>query len=164
MCTTYLELQKARRVLASIRVLTMAVSTALKEKSSSSGCQACSIERLVSSFLLPSDVSPIDSASRKCRCQDQYRRDDACHCALDFERGHYHGTPPRSRVVLPQNTLPQQQTRKPVTSRSDTGIVQSATSRLLPQASTRPKPPEDRTPARRIGDASQNHRGPTYHL
>src|SRR5260370_16812357 len=70
--------------------------------------------------------------------------------------------PRRSRVVLPQNTLPQQQTRKPITSRSDTGIVQSATLRLLPQASTRPKPPEDRTPARRIGDASPNHRGPTY--
>src|ERR1700736_3759858 len=71
--------------------------------------------------------------------------------------------PRHSRVVLPQNTLPQQQTRKPIPSRSDRGIVQSPTSRLLPQASTRPKPPEDQTRARRIGDASRNHRDPTYH-
>src|SRR5271166_2054934 len=101
MCTTNLELQKARRVLASIRVLTMAVSTALKEKSSSSGCQLCSIERLVSRFGLPFDVIPIDSASRKCRDQDEYRRDDACRCTLDFERGHYHGTLPPLRSSSP---------------------------------------------------------------
>ena len=57
MRTTNLELQKARRVLASIRILTMAVSTALKEKSSSFGCQGCSIERLVSRFRLSFDVN-----------------------------------------------------------------------------------------------------------
>src|ERR1700688_2031931 len=72
--------------------------------------------------------------------------------------------PRRLRAVLPRNTLPQQQTRKLATSRPDTGIVQSVTSRLLLQASTRPKPPEVRTPARQIGNASRNHRGPTYHL
>ena len=101
MRTTNLELQKARGVLASIRVLTMAVSTALKEKSSSFGCQVCSIERLVSRFRLSFDVIPIDSASRKCRDQDEYRRDDACHCTLDFERGHYHGTPPPLKSSSP---------------------------------------------------------------
>src|ERR1700675_3671771 len=71
--------------------------------------------------------------------------------------------PRRSRAVLPRNTLPPQQTRKLVTSGPDTSIVQSATSRLLLLASTRPDPPEDRRPARRIGDASRNNRGPTYH-
>ena len=70
MRTTYLELQKARRVLASVRVLTVAVSAALKEKSSSFGCQVCRIERLVSWFRLSFDGIPIDSASRKCRGQD----------------------------------------------------------------------------------------------
>jgi hypothetical protein len=94
MCATDLELQEARRVLASIRVLTMAVSTALKEKSSSFGCQRWSIERLVSRLRLSFDGIPIDSAGRKCRDQDEYRSSDACHCTLDFERGHYHGTPP----------------------------------------------------------------------
>src|SRR5277367_3574097 len=67
MCATDLELQEARRVLASIRVLTMAVSTALKEKSSSFGCQGCGIERLVSRLRLSFDGIPIDSTSRKCR-------------------------------------------------------------------------------------------------
>src|ERR1700688_2261681 len=70
--------------------------------------------------------------------------------------------PRRSRATLPQNTLPPQQTRKLSTSTLDTGISLSATSRLLPRASTQPKPPEDQTPARRIGDASRNRRGPTY--
>jgi hypothetical protein len=101
MRTTDLELQKARRVLASIRVLTMAVSTALKEKTSSFGCQFCHIERLVSRFRLPFNVISIDSASRKCRDQDEYRRSDACHCTLDFERGHYHGTPPPLKSSSP---------------------------------------------------------------
>jgi hypothetical protein len=101
MRTTDLELQKARRVLAPIRVLTVAVSTALKEKSSSLGCQACSIGRLVSRFRLPFDLSPIDSASRKCRDQDEDRRNDACRCTLDFERGHYHGTPPPLKSSSP---------------------------------------------------------------
>jgi hypothetical protein len=94
MRTTNLQLQKAWGVLASIRVLSMAVSTALKEKPSSSGYQACSIERLVSRFRLPFDLIPIDPASRKCRDQDECRRDDARHCTLDFERGHYQGTLP----------------------------------------------------------------------
>jgi hypothetical protein len=101
MRATYLELQKARRVLASICVLTMAVSTALKEKSSSSGYQACSIERLGSRFHLAFDVIPINSACRKCCDQDQYRCDDPCHCTLDFERAHYHGTPPPLRSNSP---------------------------------------------------------------
>jgi hypothetical protein len=80
MRATNLELQKARCVLASIRVLTMAVSTALKEKRSSFGCQGCSIEGLVSRLRLSLDGIPIDSAGRKCRDQDEYRRSDACHC------------------------------------------------------------------------------------
>ena len=101
MCTTNLELQKARRVLAPIRVVTMAVSTALKEKTSSFGCQFFSIEQFVSRFPLPFDVTPIDSASRKCRDQDEYRRDDACHCTLDFNGGHYHGAPPPLRSRSP---------------------------------------------------------------
>src|SRR6202040_3156275 len=101
MCTTNLELQKARCVLASIRVLTMAVSTALKEKSVSFGCQGCSIERLVSRLRLSFDVIPIDSAGRKCRDQDESRRSDGCHCTLDFERGHYHGTPPPLKSSSP---------------------------------------------------------------
>jgi len=100
MCATNLELQKARGVLAPIRVPTMAVSTALKEETSSSGCQVFTSERLVSSFR-PCDVSPIDSASSKCCYQDEYRRDEACHCTLDFERGHYHGTPPPLRSSSP---------------------------------------------------------------
>src|ERR1700726_1140229 len=94
MCTTNLELQKARCVLTSVRVLTMAVSTALKEKSSSFGRQGCSIERLVSRLRLSFDGIPIDSAGRECHEQDQYRRSAACHGTLDFERGHYHATPP----------------------------------------------------------------------
>ena len=94
MCATDLKLQEARRVLASISVLTMAVSTALKEKSSPFGCQRCSIERLVSRLRLSFDGIPIDSAGRKCRDQDEYRRGDACYCTLNFEGGHYHGTPP----------------------------------------------------------------------
>src|SRR6201987_1551327 len=101
MRTTNLELQKGRRVLASISVLAMAVSTALKEKSSPPGGQACSIERLVSRFRLPFDVVSIDSASCKCGDQDEYRRDDACHCTLDFERGHYHGTLPPLKSSSP---------------------------------------------------------------
>ena len=101
MRATYLELQKARRVLASIRVLTMAVSTTLKEKSSSFGCQGCSIERLISRLRLSFDGIPVDSASRKCRDQDEYRRSDACHCTLDFKRGHYHGTPPPLKSSSP---------------------------------------------------------------
>jgi hypothetical protein len=101
MCTTDLEFQKARGVLATISVLTMAVSAALKEKSSSSGCQGCSIERLVSRWRLLFDVVPIDSATRKCRDQDEYRRSDACHCTLDFKRGHYHGTPPPLKSSSP---------------------------------------------------------------
>src|SRR5260370_34204003 len=130
MCTTNLELQKARRVLASIRVLTMAVSTALKEKSSSSGCQLCGIERLFSRFGLPFDVIPIDSASRKCRDQDDTDVLTPATAPL-ISRGVIIMSHSRhSGVVLPQNTLPQQQTRKPITSRSDTGIVQSATLRL----------------------------------
>jgi hypothetical protein len=64
---TDLKLQEARRVFATVRILTMAVSAALKEKTSSFGCQVCSIERLISRFLLPFDVIPIDSTSRKCR-------------------------------------------------------------------------------------------------
>src|ERR1700759_1257157 len=67
MRTTNLELQKARRVLASIRVLAMAVSTALKEKSSSFGCQGCSVERLVSRVRPSFDVISIDFTKRKCR-------------------------------------------------------------------------------------------------
>jgi hypothetical protein len=101
MRATYLELQKARRILASIRVLTMAVSTALKEKSSSSGDQACSIERLVPRFHLSFDMIPIDSARRKCHDQHQYRRSNARHCALDFQRSHYHGTLPPLRSNSP---------------------------------------------------------------
>src|ERR1700720_3531095 len=90
MCTTNLELQKARCVLTSVRVLTMAVSTALKEKSSSFGRQGCSIERLVPRPLLFLDVFPKDSAGRKCRDQDESRRSDGCHYTLDCD----HGTPP----------------------------------------------------------------------
>ena len=101
MRTTNLELQKARRVLASVRVLTVAVSAALKEKSSSFGRQGCSIERLVSRLRLSFDGIPIDSTSRKCRDQDEYRRSDGCHCTLDFERGHYHGTPPPLKSSSP---------------------------------------------------------------
>src|SRR5260370_35156380 len=98
---TDLELQKARRVPATISLFTMAVSTALKEKGSSSGCQVCSIERLVSRFRLTFNVIAINSASRKCRDQDECRRDDACHCALDFERGHYHCTLPPLKSSSP---------------------------------------------------------------
>src|SRR6202048_2365415 len=65
MCTTNLELQKARCVLTSVRVLTMAVSTALKEKSSSFGRQGCSLERLVSGLRVSFDVIPVDFAGRK---------------------------------------------------------------------------------------------------
>src|ERR1700693_5355058 len=101
MCTTNLELQKPRCVLASVRVLTMAVSTALKEKSSSFGRQGCSIERLVSGLRLSFDGIPIDSAGGKCHDQDEYRRSDGCHCTLDFERGHYHGTPPPLKSSSP---------------------------------------------------------------
>src|SRR6476646_9493804 len=101
MRTTNLELQKARRVLASIRVLTMAVSTALKEKGSSFGCQVCRIERLVSTFHLAFEVIPIDSTTRKCRDQEEYRRDDACHGTLYFQRSHDHGTPPPLKSSSP---------------------------------------------------------------
>src|ERR1700738_2600592 len=79
MCTTNLELQKARCVLTSVRVLTMAVSTALKEKSSSFGRQGCSIEGLVPGLRLSFDVIPIEPAGRKCRDQNEYRRRDGCH-------------------------------------------------------------------------------------
>src|ERR1700722_2002898 len=101
MCTTNLELQKARCVLTSIRVLTMAVSTALKEKSSSFGCQGCSIERLVSRLRLSFDGISIDSTCRKCRNWNNPRRDAASRCTLDFERGQYHGTPPPLKSSSP---------------------------------------------------------------
>src|SRR6202035_2312008 len=101
MRTTNLELQKARCVLTSVRVLTMAVGTTLKEKSSSFGCQGCSVERLISRFRLSFEVITIDSAGRKCRDQDEYRRSDGCHCALDFQRGHDHGTPPPLKSSSP---------------------------------------------------------------
>jgi hypothetical protein len=92
--TTNLELQKARGFLAPTCIPTMALSTALQEKPSSLGSQVFSGERLVSRFRLPSAVIPIDPGRRKCRYQDECRRDDGCHCTFDFEGGH-HGTPPR---------------------------------------------------------------------
>jgi hypothetical protein len=101
MCTTNLELQKARGILTSIRVLTMAVSTALKEKPSSSGCQVFRGERRVSRCRLLPEVVPIDAASRKCRDQDEDRRANASHRTLDFERGHDHGTPPPLKSSSP---------------------------------------------------------------
>src|SRR4029077_659772 len=98
--TTNLELQKARGFLAPICIPTMALSTALQEKPSSLGSQVFGGEWLVSMFCLPTAVIPIDSASGKCRYQDECRRDDGCHCTLDFERGH-HGTPPPLRSISP---------------------------------------------------------------
>src|SRR5271154_3402402 len=94
MGTTNLQFEKARGVLASVRILTVAVSTALKEKSSSFGHQGCSVGRLVSRLRLSFEGIPIDPAGRKCHDQDEYRRSDGCHCTLDFERDHGQGTPP----------------------------------------------------------------------
>src|ERR1700759_4970775 len=79
----------------------MAVSTALKEKSSPSGCQGCSIERFVSTFRFPLSVISIDPARDKGHGQDQGRSDETCHCTLDFQRGHYHGTPPPLKSSSP---------------------------------------------------------------
>jgi hypothetical protein len=101
MGTANLELQKARGILTAIRILPMAVSTALKEKTSSSGGQGFRGERRVSRFRLFPEVVSIDSASRKCRDQDDYRRAKASHRTLDFERGHDHGTPPPLKSSSP---------------------------------------------------------------
>ena len=101
MGATNLELPKARGILTSIRVLPMAMSTTLKEKTSSSGCQGFRGERRVSRCRLLPEVVPIDAASRKCRDQDEDRRANASHRTLDFERGHDHGTPPPLKSSSP---------------------------------------------------------------
>src|SRR5260221_1400035 len=98
--TANLEFKKTRGFLPPICVPTMALSTGSQEKTSSFDRQVFGCEWLVSRFLLPTAVIPIDSASGKCRYQDECRRDDGCHCTLDFERGH-HGTPPPLRRISP---------------------------------------------------------------
>jgi len=98
--TANLELQKARGVLAPIRILTMAVSTALKEETSPFGCQVFRSERFSSGLRLRLVAIPIDSAGSKCRYQDDRRGEDGRYCTLDFERGH-HGTPPPLRSSSP---------------------------------------------------------------
>jgi len=99
--TANLELQKARGVLAPSCVPAMALSTGSQEKTSSFDRQVFGGERLVSRFRLPAAVILIDCASGKCRYQDECRRDDGCHCTLDFERGH-HGTPPLRSISPPK--------------------------------------------------------------
>src|SRR5258707_5079487 len=78
----------------------MALSAGSQEKTSSFDRQVFGGEWLVSRFRLPTAVIPIDSASGKCRYQDECRRDDGCHCTLDLERGH-HGAPPPLRSISP---------------------------------------------------------------
>jgi len=100
MCTANLELPEARSVLPPIRILTMAVGAALKEKTASGSGQVFAGGRLVSSLRLARDVTPIESSGSKCCYQDEYRRADGCHCTLDF-KGNLHGAPPPLRSNSP---------------------------------------------------------------
>jgi hypothetical protein len=64
-----LKLQKAGGVFAPICILTMAVSTALKERNPTFSCQVFSSERCISNVCPGSDLSPIDRAAHERRHQ-----------------------------------------------------------------------------------------------
>jgi hypothetical protein len=113
---------------------TMAVSTALKKKTSFFGYHTFRTNGLVFGLCLRRRAIAIDSAGNNCHCQDDGRRDNGRRRALDFEKGH-HKTPLPLISSSPQSTLLLQSTRKLITSRSDTGIGQTAMARLLPLGS-----------------------------
>jgi hypothetical protein len=71
---------------------TMAVSTALKKKTSFFGYHTFSTNGLVFGLCLRRRAIAIDSAGNNCHCQDDGRRDNGRRRALDFEKGH-HKTP-----------------------------------------------------------------------
>src|SRR5208282_3995517 len=57
-------------------------------------------KRFASGLRLGCDLSPIESASSKCCHQNEYRRNDGCHCTFDFKWDH-HGTLPPLRSSSP---------------------------------------------------------------
>jgi hypothetical protein len=83
-------------------------------------------ERLVSRLRLPIAVIPTDSASSNCRYQNECRRDDGCHCTLDFERGH-HGTHSCSGLSRgPLASDPSSPSRHPTSLRAPNGGLEDS--------------------------------------